>query len=277
MHALRDLLKPERMTSVVDVGAAHMGVNPPYHRMLEEGLCKVLGVDPNGDAIAILDKAKGPNQSYMVGVVGDGSAHSLYLTGHPALVSCLEPDPKRMALFDSFAAWGELRQIVSVLTTRLDDLPGAPDFDFIKTDCQGYELEVVCSGPATTSNAVAVMVELSLFPLYKEQPTFGQVDTALRKRGFIPHCFAEGNVHAIDPGTTAKIPRDPHQIVDVDLFYVRDWSLPMHPERWKHLALIAHHVCGSFDLAMRCVAHLAKHGIIAKDAPETYSKIIEAL
>jgi hypothetical protein len=44
----------------------------------------------------------------------------------------------------------------------------------------------------------------------------------------------------------------------------------MTTEQWKHLALIAHHCYGSFDLALRAVTMLAKADLVSADAPELY-------
>jgi hypothetical protein len=63
-----------------------------------------------------------------------------------------------------------------------------------------------------------------------------------------------------------------NQLLEADLVYVRDFRQfeCMTTEQWKHLALIAHHCYGSFDLALRAVTMLAKADIVSADAPELY-------
>lgn len=117
---------------------------------------------------------------------------------------------------------------------------------------------------------VAVHVSVSFFPIY----TFGKIDARLRDLGFIAHCFADCVLTPILSGTAIPYP-DPHQLSLADLFYVRDFTREMGPEQWKQLAMIAHHVCGSYDLAMLAVERLAKDGVIDNDAPAAYRRILE--
>ncbi len=75
-----------------------------------------------------------------------------------------------------------------VETTRLDDCAGV-HFDLLKIDVQGAELMVFANGRQRLAEAVAVQTEVSFVPLYKDQPSFGAVDTELREQGFIPHAM----------------------------------------------------------------------------------------
>ena len=68
-----------------------------------------------------------------------------------------------------------------------------------------------------------------------------------------------------------------NQVVEADFVYVRDFSLTaaMSDEQLKHLALVAHHCYGSFDLAARCLRNLVLRAAVAANAVELYlSKII---
>ena len=119
---------------------------------------------------------------------------------------------------------------------------------------------------------VCVHTAVSFFPDY----TFGDIDRELRNQGFVAHCFADCYLTTI--GTEVKVPHpDPHQLAMADIFYVRDFRKPMEAEQWKQLAMIAHHVCGSFDLAMHAVTVLALQDKIARDAPDQYQRILETL
>jgi hypothetical protein len=56
MDAPRDplfkLLRPERLTAVVDIGANPIDGDPPYQSMLEKRLCRVVGFEPQSEALA---------------------------------------------------------------------------------------------------------------------------------------------------------------------------------------------------------------------------------
>lgn len=129
-------------------------------------------------------------------------------------------------------------------------------------------------GEALTAGAdkVAVHTSTSFYPIN----TFSKIDGQLRDMGFILHCFADCVLTPILCKTAVPHP-DPHQLSLADIFYVRDFTKPMDPEQWKHLALLAHHVCGSYDLAMHAVTALAAQGALAADAPAQYRTILERL
>ncbi len=276
MKALYDLLKPARLTAIVNAGANAIDGSPPYQRMLEEGLCTVVGFEPQPDALLRLNKDKGPNETYLPDAIGNGQQHIMHLTNHQGMVSFLEPDPQHTSLFHGFPNWSEVRQLKPHPTTRLDDIAAVEHIDLLQADVQGYEIEVLRSARYKLAKAVAIQVEVAFITLYKNQPTFAEVDIDLRAMGFMPHCFAGAKVM---PLAAPVMPpnQDPHQIVDADMMYVRDVCKPMATEQWKQLAMIAHHVCGSFDLAMLAVGTLAKIGAAPADAAKQYQKILEDL
>ena len=48
----------------------------------------------------------------------------------------------------------------------------------------------------------------------------------------------------------------------------------MGSEQLKHLALIAHHCYGSFDLAVNCIHHLAGRGAVHPNAKNRYLSLL---
>jgi FkbM family methyltransferase len=275
MLALRDLLKPERLTAIVDVGANPIDGHPPYRTMLEQGLCTVVGFEPLVEALGALNDRKGPNETYLPYIVGDGGEHTLHLTREQGMVSLLKPNATHLSLFERMGEFGHVEATMETTTVRLDDLAEVETCDLLKLDIQGAELSVIQNAPRHLSNAVAVLTEVSFVTLYENQPTLGQIDTELRSHGFIPHCFAGAKCWPIC--SDLKVPRpDPHQLLEADMVYVRDFTKPMAAEQWKQLAMIAHHVCASYDLAMLAVEMAAKMGAAPSDAPVTYRKTLEA-
>ena len=93
----------------------------------------------------------------------------------------------------------------------------------------------------------------------------------------MPHTFVAVNQRMIAP-MTAKTPYEGiNQLLEADVVYVRDF---MHPERMsaeqlKHLALVAHHCYGSFDLATNCLYHLTRLGAAPPDAIQQYLKTLK--
>ena len=145
--------------------------------------------------------------------------------------------------------------------------------DFLKIDIQGGELTAFQNGRQKLSRAVAIQTEVSFLPLYKNQPLFSDIDIELRGQGFVPHAFAAINKRMIAPLSVGHNPYAAiNQLLEADVVYVRDFTRPgeMEPEQLKHLALIAHHCYGSFDLAMTCIDRLAKAREIDSDTGDRY-------
>ncbi len=115
---LWELLKPERLTEVVDIGANPIDGDPPYKAMLAEGLCRVTGFEPQEKALAVLQNLKGGNERYLPHAVGDGKPHTLNICRASGMTSLLEPDPSSLALFDA------LRPLAEVIRLRSDPSRG---------------------------------------------------------------------------------------------------------------------------------------------------------
>jgi hypothetical protein len=140
-------------------------------------------------------------------------------------------------------------------------------------DVQGAEREVLAHGQAKLKDAVVIQTEVSFVPLYKDQPSFGDLDLALRALGFLPHCVTGTKIWPIAPMVVGNEPnRGIRQLLETDMVYVRDFSQPenMSVEQWKHLALVAHHCYGSYDLALKAILTLMQLGQVAPDANRRY-------
>ena len=58
------------------------------------------------------------------------------------------------------------------------------NIDFIKIDTQGYELAILKGAHNTIENVIGLEVEVEFLQIYENQPTFGEVNTFLIKKGF---------------------------------------------------------------------------------------------
>jgi FkbM family methyltransferase len=279
LDSLSGLLQPERRTAVVDIGANPIGADPPYKRMLERGLCTVVGFEPQADALAELERRKGALESYFPYVVGDGATHTLHVCSAPGMTGLLKPDAHMLSLFQPFTEFGQVVSTSRVATTRLDDIAEIASLDFLKIDVQGAELMVFRGGRGKLAQAVAVQTEVSFMPLYEGQPLWGDVDRELREQGFVPHAFAAVKRWAIAPMIVGGDPRRSlNQLLEADVVYVRDFARPdaLADEQLKQLALVAHHCYGSFDLALRCVFVLEKRGRLPQGSRQRYLESLAA-
>lgn len=270
---LLKLLGPERLTAVVDIGANPIDGDPPYKSLLQKRGCRVTGFEPQADALATLNARKTELETYLPNIIADGNPATLRKCRAPGMTSLYKPDAKMLAYFRGFPEWGTVVEEISVSTSRLDDVIGEGALDFLKIDIQGGELTAIENGRRCLAHAVAIQAEVSFFPLYEAQPTFSDIDQALRKLGFIPHAFAGINRRLIAPLVDERNPYAAlNQLLEADVVYVRNFTQPdaMSDEQLKHLAIVAHHCYRSFDLAMNCIAQLCQRQAIAADSMQRY-------
>jgi FkbM family methyltransferase len=273
MDLLTEILAPARPTAIVDVGANPIDGDPPYKAMLTAGLCEIIGFEPQAEALVRLEASKGPHERYLPYALGDGSARTLHVCELEGLTSLLVPDPAHLALFNLFPIWGRVKQQIPVTTRKLDDIAEIAHLDFLKMDIQGAEREVLAHGRGKLAETVVIQTEVSFVPLYQGQPVFGEMDLALRELGFLPHCVTGTKIWPIAPMVVGDQPnRGIRQLLETDMVYVRDFSRPgnMSDEQWKHLALVAHHCYGSYDLALKAIVTLIGMGAVPDDSNKRY-------
>ena len=273
MDLLTEILAPARLTAIVDAGANPIDGAPPYRAMLAAGLCEVTGFEPQADALARLEKSKGPHERYLPYVLGDGNRRSLNICQLEGMTSLLVPDPDHLALFNLFPIWGTVKSQIPVTTRKLDDIAEIAHLDFLKMDIQGAEREVLAHGRAKLEESVVIQTEVSFVPLYQGQPVLGEMDLALRELGFLPHCVTGTKIWPIAPMVVGDAPnRGIRQLLETDMVYVRDFSRPgnMSAEQWKHLALVAHHCYGSYDLVLKAILTLIGMGALPEGANSRY-------
>jgi len=273
MDLLSEILKPSRLTSVVDIGANPIDGDPPYKAMLAAGLCDVTGFEPQPSALQRLEQAKGPRERYLPYALADGTERTLHVCALEGMTSLLVPNPDHLALFNLFPTWGTVKERIPVKTRKMDDIAEIGAVDFLKMDVQGAEREVLSHGQVKLKDCVVIQTEVSFVPLYQDQPSFGEMDLALRDMGFLPHSVTGTKIWPISPMVVGDAPnRGIRQLLETDMVYVRDFTRPenMSPEQWKHLALVAHHCYGSYDLALKAILSLIQLGAVPSDANRRY-------
>jgi len=274
--ALTDLVQPDRLTSVVDIGANPIDGDAPYKPMLQRRLCRLTGFDPHPEALKRLNASKTDLETYLPYAIGDGEDHSLKVCRGIGFASLFQPNERALTHFPRFSELGSVIGEIKLSTHRLDDIAEIKDLDFLKIDIQGSELSVFKHGRRRLAKAVAIQTEVSFVPLYKNQPVFGDIDLELRSLGFVPHMFAAINRKMIAPMLGPDAAAALNQVVEADVVYVRDFIAAdaMASEQLKHLAMIAHHCYGSFDLAVNCIHHLAVRRAVHPDAKNRYLRLV---
>ena len=78
------------------------------------------------------------------------------------------------------------------------------------------------NGKAKLAETVAIHTEVSFMTWYQNQPPFGEVDSELRRQGFVPHCFTEVRGRRIGNFTVGGVaPHWLNQLTEADIVYVR--------------------------------------------------------
>jgi len=275
--AVAELLAAERLTAIVDIGANPTDGFPPYYHMLKQRLCTVIGFEPQAAEFEMLMARKGDLETYLPYAVGDGSTGTLNICQAPGMSSLLTPDVAALDCFPFYSHFGTVRRQVPLETRTLDSMSEIKALDYLKIDVQGSELTIFRNGRSLLSNAVAVQTEVSFVQFYKDQPGFGEIDTELRALGFIPHMFTNIEKRMILPIQNVN-DRLAHinQMLEGDIVYVRNFTQAekMSVEQLKHLALVAHYVYGSYDLAGNCIYHLMSRGVLPSDSVTRYLALI---
>jgi FkbM family methyltransferase len=265
---------PEGAIQIADVGASHLGAAPPYQPLLDRRLARLFAFEPDDREIDNLRLKLGQHGQAMPYAIGDGGTHTLHLCAKGSgMSSLLEPDPSALGFFNMFPDFGRVEATLAVTTRRLDDIEELPALDFLKMDVQGSELMVLANGRQKLKDCVVVQSEVSFVTLYKNQPTFADIDFELRSQGFMPHCFTDVKRWSISPiirNNNARIAFN--QLLEADVVYVRD---VIHPEKMtdrqmRTLAVIAHLVYGSPDLAGRCLIELQNRKACGEDSLTRY-------
>lgn len=267
-HALCRILDDDDPLQVLDVGANPMHFDTPYKALHDLGSVTVTGFDPQKDTLKQLQSDSPDQDRFLPYAIGDGAAHQLNIYQGSGLTSLLQI--RRATLFFMLGLKRAARLVgtETFQTKRLDDVAEIADVDLLKIDIQGAEKMVFENGSDTLSKAVAVHSEVSFFPLYENQPSFGEVDVALRKHGFVPHSFYH-TVSRFVRSSRMNEPDDlkPTQLLDGDIIYFRDLSRPdlLSDNQLHKLAVISNGVYAFFDYTLRCLDELEKRGAIKAD------------
>lgn len=264
------------VVEIVDIGANPIDGEPPYRPLLDGGWGRVTGFEPQREALADLRRHAGPHERYLPHAVGDGERHTFHLCATSGFAGLLEPDERQLELLTDFTALARVTGHEPVDTCRLDDIDEIAAVDFLKIDIQGGELAVLRAGRGKLRRAVAVQTEVGFHRLYREQPTFAEVDLELRRQGFVPHQFVTSRTWPIAPVVWADpLERAARHLVEADLLYVRDpvRLADCDDAQLGRMALIADIVYGSVGLALRCVLALIDRGVLAPDAAGRYRRL----
>lgn len=275
VRLLRDILLPERETTVVDIGANPFNGTPPYALLRRSGICRIVGFEPQPEALIALNERKGERDVYLPYAVGTGGKETLYLTRNSGLVSVLSICPW---VGDYLNPWwqraSQIERKIEIVTKRLDDIEEIHHIDFLKIDIQGGELKVFQNGRRKLSDCAVVQTEVAILPYYEGQPTFGDIQAEMASQGFIAHKFVEVSAHHLRyPLKLARgidLPKSQATVADIVFLRNPIKMAAMKTETIRQMAIVADAVLRSFDLVIRCLGELIARDVLTKDAVVPY-------
>ncbi len=243
---------------VLDAGASAIDGPPIYQALFDAGAASVLGFEPDPDQYRVLTQTPRRGATYLPDALGDGGAGVLRVCQAPGMTSMLEPDAAVLSHFHHFAQWGTVLRRLPMPTRRLDDVPEAAGADFLKLDVQGGELAILRGAGQVLQSVLVVHTEVQFVPFYQDQPLFAELDQELRRAGFYLHRFAPLVSRVFQP---MVVNNDPYagmsQVLWSDAVYIRKFTEFARLPRAQLLkiALVAHDLYGSFDLAHLALQH----------------------
>jgi FkbM family methyltransferase len=257
-QSLADILEIKPMLSIVDVGASPLdGQGAWCHALLAAGRARLIGFEPDPNALLELDRRKGPHELYLPYAVGDGHEHSLHVCHAPGMTSLLPPNPAVLDQFHGFPEWSRVLRTVPVKTVRLDDVAEIADCDHLKLDIQGAELMALQHAERLLTKCVLLHVEVEFLPMYVGQPLFSEVELFLRERGFMFHRFAPLVSRVMQPLVVDNSPYSPlSQALWADAVFIRDLTRTedLAGQKQLNLALLLHDLYGSHDVVLNVLA-----------------------
>jgi FkbM family methyltransferase len=245
---LREAAAPVK---IIDVGAMSIGREPAHMRLLKAGKASLVGFEPVEAECEKLN-ALHPAQRYLPYAVGNGSEAELRECKYPMTSSLYEPNMRLLEIFQALAELTTVVRRIKLQTHRLDDIPEAADADYIKLDVQGAELDVLRGAERLLSSVLVVHTEVAFVPMYSGQPLFAEVDSELRRHGFMFHRFMGIAGRAFKPFVKDNnLGETFGQQLWGDAIYVRDLTRldALAPAQLLKLALIVNECYVSFDLA----------------------------
>ncbi len=116
---------------------------------------------------------------------------------------------------------------------------------------------------------------MSFITLYKNQPSFGEIDQFMRSKGFVPHHIYTSKNWIIAPTILGGDFRRPlNQILEADVVYMRDMIHPdgVDDETLRRTAYLAEVVYDSLDLSIRCILELIRRGRMPEGSHGAYAQ-----
>ena len=177
---------------VLDLGARPVDTAPRY-AALEALRLSVTGVDGDGSSrLPFLQQFSEQTEvKFVCCYLGTGDPRTLNVCKQASVSTLFDVNSSVCKIFDGLGEAAEVVERKPVETATLDSLFRDQDFDLIKTDLQGADLQVLSCGRNTTSKAMALLIECEFIEQFHGAPLFWDVASEVRKWGFEFHSILD--------------------------------------------------------------------------------------
>ena len=181
------VIKQTSVNVVVDVGANVGGFGAMIRRGGYEG--RILSFEPDSKNFAILNRNLRGDPLWSAHRLGLGSSEGSLpmFAGATVFSSFRRPTAFGLREFSDMAQAGEQDVAVSRLDSVFSQLANgvAEPRIFLKSDTQGWDVEVLKGAAEILPQVVAIQMEMSIVPLYEEAPNWQSSAEYLRDLGFV--------------------------------------------------------------------------------------------
>jgi FkbM family methyltransferase len=186
---LRNLLNARAIDLVIDVGANVGQFAGRLRRLGYDG--EIVSFEPLGTARSVLEAAAAGDAKWVVRPEALGRSRSravLHGYADSTFSSLREINDLGRSRFGSLLESTESESVeILPLDSLLGDVAGSgPRRILLKTDTQGFDLEVLAGAVETLKSAEVVLAEASTMPIYKDAARLPELLLEMERRGFTP-------------------------------------------------------------------------------------------
>jgi hypothetical protein len=260
VFAITDAVPVLPSFTIVDVGPAHPGTPQRWQGLLDAGAARVIGLEAFEPTCSAYAAHGSPRHTYLPLAIADGTERTFHVTANPGYSALYEPNRAFVQLVQGTDRNFDVVRAERIRTWRLDDVAAvrAQPIDCMCFDIPGAALEALTHGSQVLQTTMVVQIRILYGPMYRGQPMLGEVDTLLRRLGFLVHRLLNTGAATLEHAAI-RSPHEPQLNQDIwaDYVYVRDFTdaATQPADSWIRLGVLVHELYGSHDLAHLAFAH----------------------
>ena len=230
---------------IANIGCRPIGGGPePFESILEYfSGSQIIGFETDKELCEKLNKESSNSYKFFYQALGQkNEKRKFYNTIDPMCSSLYQPNDKLLEKYQNLEM-AKLKNISEIDTVSLDSFcleNQIEQIDLIKIDIQGGELDVFKGGENILKDTLFIVSEAEFFPLYINQPLFGDIHNFLIKKDFMFNKFLGFGGRAIKPIIIRNnVNIEDTQYMWTDALFVRDLESVKKLDDQKILKLAA--------------------------------------